>query len=85
MKTDELVPELIEAALATLPIPRRMRWGAGDAEFVRPVHWVVLLHGSKAIKASDHGHRGGQKVARPSLSFNQTGRHQVRCRLPAGA
>lgn len=62
----ELMPELVEKALAALPIPRRMRWGAGDAEFVRPVHWVVLLHGSSVIKASimgidtgnkSHGHR----------------------------
>ncbi|MDH3482193.1 MAG: glycine--tRNA ligase subunit beta [Gammaproteobacteria bacterium] len=46
-----LMPELIEKTLAGLPIPRRMRWGAGDAEFVRPIHWIVLLHGSKVIKA----------------------------------
>jgi glycyl-tRNA synthetase beta chain len=26
-----------------------MRWGAGDVEFVRPVHWVLLLHGSNII------------------------------------
>ena len=29
-----------------LPIARRMRWGAGEQEFVRPVHWVVMLFGS---------------------------------------
>ncbi|MCZ6774228.1 MAG: glycine--tRNA ligase subunit beta [Proteobacteria bacterium] len=51
----ELLPDLIETALAALPIPRRMRWGANDAEFVRPVHWVVLLHGKKTIKASVMG------------------------------
>jgi len=38
-----LLPALVEAALAGLPIPRRMRWGAREEEFVRPVHWVVLL------------------------------------------
>ena len=47
----ELVPALVESALASLPIPRRMRWGAGAAEFVRPVHWVVLLHGKDVIEA----------------------------------
>jgi glycyl-tRNA synthetase beta chain len=47
--TAELLPALIEKALADLPIPRRMRWGDGEAEFVRPVHWVVLLHGSDVI------------------------------------
>ena len=38
-----LIPALVDAALAALPIARRMRWGAGDAQFVRPVHWLVLL------------------------------------------
>ncbi len=47
----ELMPALIERALAALPIPRRMRWGAGDAEFVRPVHWIVMLHGKRVIEA----------------------------------
>jgi glycyl-tRNA synthetase beta chain len=51
----ELLPELIEKALAELPIPRRMRWGDGDAEFVRPVHWVVLLHGSNVIDGTVMG------------------------------
>jgi glycyl-tRNA synthetase beta chain len=39
----------VAAALKSLPIPKVMRWGAGDAEFVRPVHGVVMLHGSKVI------------------------------------
>jgi glycyl-tRNA synthetase beta chain len=60
-KADELMPGVIEAALAALPIPRRMRWGAGDAEFVRPVHWVVLLHGSKVNKAPIMGIAAGNK------------------------
>ncbi len=62
----EIIPGLIEKALAALPIPRRMRWGAGDAEFVRPIHWLVLLHGKETIDAkimgvtsgrASHGHR----------------------------
>ncbi len=57
----ELMPELIEKALASLPIPRRMRWGAGDEEFVRPVHWVVLLHGRTVVKASIMGVPAGNK------------------------
>ena len=53
--TAELLPDLIEQALADLPIPRRMRWGDGEAEFVRPVHWVVLLHGPDVIEGSVMG------------------------------
>lgn len=57
----ELLPELINLALATLPIPRRMRWGAGDAEFVRPVHWIILLHGDKTLAASVMGVTSGNE------------------------
>jgi glycyl-tRNA synthetase beta chain len=57
----ELMPELVERALATLPIPRRMRWGASDAEFVRPVHWVVMLHGAEVIGASIMGVVAGRE------------------------
>lgn len=57
----ELLPEMIDRALAALPIPRRMRWGAGEAEFVRPVHWVVLLHGEDLIDAPVMGIRAGRE------------------------
>jgi len=49
--TAELVPELLRKALAALPIPKRMRWGDRADEFVRPVHWVVLLFGDQVIHA----------------------------------
>ncbi len=57
----ELMPELIERSLASLPIPRRMRWGAGEAEFVRPVHWVVLLHGNDVIDTKVMGIDAGNE------------------------
>ncbi len=44
-----LIAGIIDEALRRLPIAKRMRWGDGDAEFVRPVHWVVVLHGDKVI------------------------------------
>ena len=44
-----LLPALVESALGALPIAKRMRWGARRDEFVRPVQWVVLLHGSTVI------------------------------------
>jgi glycyl-tRNA synthetase beta chain len=45
----ELLPEIARAALAALPIPKRMRWGASDAEFIRPVHWLVMLYGKDIV------------------------------------
>jgi glycyl-tRNA synthetase beta chain len=45
----KLLPGVVQAALDRLPIARRMRWGEGSAEFVRPVHWVVMLHGDAVV------------------------------------
>jgi len=45
----ELLPAIVNTALAALPIPRRMRWGSSDVEFVRPVHWVVMLLGDAVL------------------------------------
>ncbi|MFD2112822.1 glycine--tRNA ligase subunit beta [Thiorhodococcus fuscus] len=50
--TATLVPDVAEKALAALPIPKRMRWGAGNEEFVRPVHWVCLVIGATPIEGS---------------------------------
>lgn len=49
VETREFLPELFRQALAGLPIAKRMRWGNGTAEFVRPVHWVVLLFGAEVV------------------------------------
>ncbi len=49
--TDEL-PVAISDALNKLPIPKRMRWGSSRIEFVRPVHWVLMLLDNKVIEAN---------------------------------
>jgi glycyl-tRNA synthetase beta chain len=36
-------------ALDKLPIPKVMRWGMGDSKFVRPVHGLVMMHGTRLI------------------------------------
>jgi len=45
----DLIPGVVKAALDALPIPRRMHWGSSDAEFVRPVHWLVMLYGKDVL------------------------------------
>ena len=55
----ELLPALVRDALDALPIPRRMRWGSGDAEFVRPVHWIVMLYGREVVPAALFGVAAG--------------------------
>ena len=58
----ELLQKIIEQSLAKLPIPKRMRWGDSDAEFVRPVHWLVLLHGSDVIDAEIFGVKSSRET-----------------------
>jgi glycyl-tRNA synthetase beta chain len=48
----ELLPSIVEEALKALPIAKVMRWGAGDAQFVRPVHGLVMLHGRQVVPGS---------------------------------
>jgi len=47
--TTSLLPGIVQASLDALPIARRMRWGAGEAQFVRPVHWVLMLFGKDVV------------------------------------
>jgi len=64
--TAALLPAMVQAALDALPIPKRMRWGTSEAEFVRPVHWIVMRFGHETLHtrlldteagATTRGHR----------------------------
>ncbi len=60
--TADLIPGIVANALAGLPIPKRMRWGDRDDEFVRPVHWAVLLFGDEVIPATILGVVAGRET-----------------------
>ena len=60
--TIELLPEIIQTALDRLPIPKRMRWGSSDAEFLRPVHWVVAMLGTTVVPATLYGITSGNQT-----------------------
>jgi glycyl-tRNA synthetase beta chain len=54
-----LAPTL-EQALKALPVPKMMRWGAGEAQFVRPVHGLVMLHGDRVVPGTVFGIASGR-------------------------
>ncbi len=56
-----LMQEIIAEALASLPIPKLMRWGDHDFAFVRPVHWLVVLHGEQVIDVEIFGIKSGRE------------------------
>jgi glycyl-tRNA synthetase beta chain len=57
---EALLPGIVESALKKLPIPKRMRWGSGEALFVRPVQWLVCLHGKRVLPLHCLGHEAGR-------------------------
>ena len=58
-RTVDLLPAIVIASLDALPIAKRMRWGAGEAQFVRPVHWVLMLWGGDVVDAEILGQKAG--------------------------
>jgi len=57
----ELLPSIVESALAALPIPKRMRWGVRREEFVRPTQWLLMLFGEQVIDCCILGQRADGK------------------------
>ncbi|WP_426701307.1 glycine--tRNA ligase subunit beta [Rhodanobacter sp. Col0626] len=56
-----LLPAIVDEALKALPIPRPMRWADHDYSFVRPAHWLVILHGAEIVEGEVLGLRSGRK------------------------
>ncbi len=73
---ETLLPDMVNHALAKLPIPKLMRWGDSDEHFVRPVHTVTLLLGDQVVPAkvlgieSDRVIRGHRFMGEPSLTVD---------------
>ncbi len=62
-RIDEYLAGMVEAALKKLPVAKLMRWGAGEAQFVRPVHGLILLHGRRTV--------GGEVLGIPSRNVTR--------------
>ncbi len=58
----ELLPGIVDTALANLPIPKRMRWGSNESEFVRPAHWLLMMHGDAVVPAQILGQQSGNRT-----------------------
>ena len=59
---DEVLAGVVERAVRKLPIPKVMRWGDGDAQFVRPAHGLVMLHGARVVPGSVLGLAAGNRT-----------------------
>jgi len=62
LATSELVADIVQASLDKLPIAKRMRWADLDAQFVRPVQWLILLFGEDVIDAEILSVKSGRET-----------------------
>ncbi len=67
---DEYLQDIVIQALKKLPVPKLMRWGDSEHQFVRPVHGLTILHGSRVVSAEVLGLSSG----------NVTSGHRFMCR-----
>jgi len=56
---EDYLSDIVALALKKLPIPKLMRWGDSDHQFVRPVHALTMLHGSSIIPGEILGLQSG--------------------------
>lgn len=66
-----LLPAMVTEALVKLPIDKRMRWGASRIEFVRPVHWLVMLFDDQVIPGEILGLSAGRVTRGHRFHANQ--------------
>ena len=60
--TVTLLPDVVQQALAKLPIAKPMRWGDSTAEFIRPVHTIIMLFGKDVVPATILGRNSGNQT-----------------------
>jgi glycyl-tRNA synthetase beta chain len=60
--TGEVLAEILPAALADLPWPKSMRWGAGATRWVRPLHSIVALFDGAVVPFSFAGIDSGDRT-----------------------
>ena len=60
--TTSLMSDAVNKALAKLPIPKPMRWGANKTQFIRPVHTATILFGSTLIEGEILGKQVGNQL-----------------------
>ncbi len=57
----ELLSRALPGAVAAMSFPKTMRWGDGTPRWVRPVHWVLALHGRTVLPLELFGIAAGDR------------------------
>jgi glycyl-tRNA synthetase beta chain len=49
-KTTKVLPDILLDIVKKVPLPKAMRWGSVEMEFIRPIKWILALFGSRDIE-----------------------------------
>ncbi|MGB3725673.1 MAG: glycine--tRNA ligase subunit beta [Glaciecola sp.] len=60
---DSQLQGALERTIKQLPIPKPMRWGSSNSEFIRPVHTLTVMYGSEIIPLELLGLRASNEVS----------------------
>ncbi|MFS1539571.1 MAG: glycine--tRNA ligase subunit beta [Candidatus Phlomobacter fragariae] len=79
----ELLVDIVANALSQLPIPKPMRWGEKETQFVRPVHTIIMLLGDQLLEGevlgvqSSRVIRGHRFMGEAELTIDSTEQYPV--------
>ncbi|MCD6550996.1 glycine--tRNA ligase subunit beta, partial [Thermotoga sp.] len=74
---EEVLPKVFEDLVLGMSFKKPMRWGSGEYEYVRPVHWIVAMLNDKILELTLFGlkashfsygkryHSGSLEIATP--------------------
>jgi glycyl-tRNA synthetase beta chain len=83
---EAVLAQIVEQALSKLPVPKMMRWGDGEAQFVRPVHGLVMMHGAHVVPGTVLGvsasstTRGHRFMALGPIALENADEYEARLR-----
>jgi len=86
VQLDAVLADIVEKAIGKLPVSKLMRWGEGEAQFVRPVHGLVMLHGTREIPgtvlgvAASSTTRGHRFMGARSIALKNADEYEARLR-----
>jgi len=77
----EILAETFAPAVEAMPFPKTMRWGDGSRRWVRPVHWLLVLHGAEVLPLRLFGIDAGRSTVghrrrgAPAVRIDDPDRH----------
>lgn len=86
VELESVLAQIVEQALSKLPVPKMMRWGDGEVQFVRPVHRLVMMHGARVVPGSVLGvsasstTRGHRFMALGPIALENADEYEARLR-----